>query len=119
MIQTRTRMLTTIAGIFTALVIILSQLFAFQAFPENISQEKHARKKEVEDARKSSDQVYFSLPSIQIPSSIHFELNQEVVLIFEIVTDKVRSVADTGSVYLLSNKLFKTLFRVIISPNAP
>lgn len=104
-------------GLLTALAIVVSQLFYFQA-------NTHARaKKETkteQQEQQNGDDTYVSLPSSSMPSSSHVELQQqETFCLFEIILeDKESTTHDTG-IGLPINQFFQTLFGAIISPNAP
>ena len=103
-------------GLLTALAIIVSQLFYFQA-------SAHAKvKKETkteQQEQQNGDDTYVSLPSTSLPSSSHVELQQETFCLFEIILEDKESVAHDADFGLPINQFFQTLFGAIISPNAP
>jgi len=108
---------TIIAGIFTALVIVVSQLFYFEAH-------HHTAKKEVKTEHQqhndqSSDGAFITLPSSTLPSSTHVEFNQEIFCLFEILFEEEKTEEHDFSVSLPLSRFFQTLFEDIISPNAP
>lgn len=97
----------------TVLAIISSQLSSF-----GIS---HHSKKEIKTEQsedESGDDVYISLPS-SIPSPTHVELSQTMVFLFEILFEKKEIQKGDFNILLPPNRIFKTLFDGVISPNAP
>src|SRR5262245_45746187 len=107
------RIWTLITGLSMAVVIIVSQLFYFEA--------PHQEKQDTQTEQQSQDEGSYviSLPSSTLPSSIHVEFQQECFCLFEILfeTEEVKeSVLDFD---LPTGKFFQTLFGSIISPNAP
>src|SRR5687768_15227713 len=111
----RYKILTLLAGIATAAVIVFSQLFYFQAATycqEKADTEQH-------DEKKDAAESYISIPSSTISSTSHIELNQDLSFVLEILFES-ESEAETGNEFTLPvNDLFQTLFRFTISPNAP
>ena len=118
----RHKILTLLAGIATAAVIIFSQLFYFQAATycqEKAETEQHNENLPAGQAGKDADESYISIPSSTISSTSHIELNQDLSFVLEILFES-ESEAETGNEFTLPvNDLFQTLFRFIISPNAP
>jgi hypothetical protein len=112
---------TLIAGILTALVIVVSQLFYFEKFDHA---KKEVKTEQPEGQGQSSDATddgtYISLPSSTLPSSsTHVEFLQHSFCLFEIIfPEREVAVPDLGSSLSLS-KFFQTLFHTLISPNAP
>lgn len=106
---------TVLAGVLTALVIIVSQLFYFQTAA-------HHPKKEVKTEQQDSstpDGVYITLPSSTLPSSSHVVFQQQVFCLFTVLVETVETSEPDRRVSLTPSRFFKTLFRTIISPNAP
>jgi hypothetical protein len=104
-----------IAGIVTALVIVFSQLFFFQVSNYNKKDVKTEKQQE-----QQSDESYISLPSVSQPSSsLLVEGIQKSACLFEIVFEENEEEPEPSDVPLSLSKFFHTLFRVIISPNAP
>ena len=115
------RVWTMIMGIITAMLIVCSQLFSLQTDNYSKKQVKASTATAKEHKQeKSSDDHYISLPSVSQPSSsIHVEANQKLSCLFEILFEKDEQENHPINVPLSVGKLFHTLFRVIISPNAP
>lgn len=117
MINKRLHILTIIMGVITAMVMVFSQLFFFQAAKyakKDVKTEKH------EQQNDNDDDGYISLPSFSQPtSSAHVSLNHKPFCLFEILFETSKEENDTHSVPLSLGKFLQTLFRVTISPNAP
>ena len=111
----RHRILTLLAGIVTAGVIVFSQLFYFQA--ANYCQEKVDT--EQHDQKTDAPESYISIPSSTITSTTSIEINQDISFVLETLLEKESDEETNHSITLPVNKFFQTLFRFIISPNAP
>ncbi|MBT1709776.1 hypothetical protein KK062_16145 [Fulvivirgaceae bacterium PWU5] len=106
---------TLAAGVLTALIVIVSQLFYFQTAA-------HHSKKEVKTEQQDSstpDGTYITLPSSTLPSSSHVVFQQQVFCLFTVLVKTVETSAPDRSVSPTPSRFFRTLFRTIISPNAP
>lgn len=109
---------TILAGILLAVAVIFSHTFQ----PVFISQEKQQAKTEQEKKDQSSsheDKSYISMNSISLPTTVHVHLNLAVYCLFEILGLEEKDEPAVADSNLHPRKLFQTLFRVIISPNAP
>lgn len=111
----RHKILTLLAGIATAAVIIFSQLFYFQA--ANYCQEK--AETEQQDQKKDGPETHISIPSSTISSSSHIEITQDLSFVLEILFERESKEEEVTRISLPVNRFFQTLFRFIISPNAP
>ena len=111
----RHKILTLLAGITTAGVIIFSQLFYFQA--ANYCQEK--AETEQQDQKKDGTETHISIPSSSISSSSHIELSHELSFIVEALFQSESKEEEVTRITVPVNRFFQTLFRFIISPNAP
>ncbi len=98
----------------TVMAIVFSQLSCFQV----IHHTKDTVKTE-QNEEPSGEQIYISLPSSNLPSSTHVELNQTMVFLFEILFEKKEIQKENFNVLLPPNRFFKALFTSVISPNAP
>ena len=108
---------TLFFGILTAMVIVLSQLFWFQTATLT---KKVAETEQKSDAAKEAPQeAQISLPSSSLPSSNTVVVEHDFSFIHEILFEKENSPEASKSVVLTAGKFFHTLFRAIISPNAP
>jgi len=113
----RHKILTLLAGIATAAVIIFSQLFYFQA--ANYCQEKAETEQHDHDQKKDGTESYISIPSSSISSSSHIEITQDLSFVLEILFERESKEEEVTKISLPVNRFFQTLFRFIISPNAP
>lgn len=105
---------TLFFGILTALVIVLSQLFWFQAATLT---KKVAKTEQKSDA---SEEAQISLPSSSsLPSTNTVVVEHDFTFLHEILFEKETSPEVSKSVLQTAGKFFQTLFRAIISPNAP
>ena len=106
---------TLITGLATALLIIVSQLFYFAA-PRHAKQDVKTEQQQ----EQSEDGSFITLPSSTLPSSTaHVEFQQESFCLFEILFEEESELETVIDFELPVGKLFQTLFRAIISPNAP
>lgn len=113
---------TLVAGILTALVIVISQLFYFEAHHYTSKKEVKTEQQQGDhqsDQDQSGDGAYITLPSSTLPSSTHVEFNQETFCLFEILFEEEKTEEHDFNVSLPLSKFFQTLFGAIISPNAP
>jgi hypothetical protein len=111
----RYKILTLLAGIATAAVIIFSQLFYFQA--ATYCQEKVDT--EQNDQKAGATESYISIPSSTISSTSNIVINQDLNFVLEILFEREPDEESNTVVSLSVNRFFQTLFRFIISPNAP
>lgn len=110
------RSLTIIMGAVLALAIVFSQLFHYQVTSEQAKKETRTEQSE----KNTGDQACYNvLSSFSIPAPACIELDVESFCLFEISFEKATEVDVLEEVSHYTGKLFATLFRVIISPNAP
>jgi hypothetical protein len=102
------------AGIATALVIVFSQLFYFQA--ANYCQKKAEAE---QHDQKTGHESYISIPSSTISSTSHLEIHQDLSFVLGILFELKSEKEESTEVVLPVDRFFQTLFRFIISPNAP
>jgi hypothetical protein len=101
------------AGLLAALVIILSQSFSVQA--------EHVAKPATEqtDTSKAQDAV-IKAPAEAMPQSTVVRVNEQVpVSIIEILAEPQQVQRYIPQCDRIVNSFIKTIFRVIIAPNAP
>ena len=99
----RNKILTLLAGIASASVIIFSQLFYFQA--ANYCQKK--AETEQHDHKKDAPESYISIPSSTISSTSHIEINQDLSFVIEILSEPELE-AEAGIDFSSGNKLANT-----------
>lgn len=114
--------LTLFIGSLLAMVIICSQLFHYNvsAYSKN---DLKSSKKELTSGQQESDQsseeTVISLPSFSLPFPIHASHNFDGYCLFEILFEASEESSTSFETPLHPEKLFITLFRFIIAPNAP
>ncbi|HEU5291069.1 MAG TPA: hypothetical protein VFU05_10525 [Cyclobacteriaceae bacterium] len=113
----RHKILTLFAGIATAGVIVFSQLFYFQA--ANYCQKKAETEQHDQKKDGSGTETHISIPSSSISSSSHIELTHDLSFILEALFESEPKEEEVTSITIPVNRFFQTLFRFIISPNAP
>mgnify|MGYP003575484716 FL=1 len=107
--------ISMITGIVVALAIICSQLFHTQ---QDFLQKKET-KTEQHQEDDSDDQVYITVTSTSLPSSAYTELHPTVFFLFDILLEERVSGIPEFIVSIPSGQFFRTIFGLIISPNAP
>jgi hypothetical protein len=108
------RIVVLLAGIATASVIVFSQLFYFQAatYCQKKAETEHEKKKD------TGHETYISIPSNTIASVSNIEISDAISFVLETLLENEQAQPQTETVSI-TNRLFHTLFRCIISPNAP
>jgi hypothetical protein len=112
------RIVTVFLGAFLALVIVLVQFFHFQAGHKADSR-KHAKTEQKKDHQAGDETSYNVLTSFSLPSPAHLELDTNLSCLFEIGFEETGVEPQDTDVPDYCSRFFLTLFRVIISPNAP
>lgn len=103
-------------GCLLAIAMVCSQFFGLAC--THAENKKNAVK--TEQSENTSDQAsYISLPSFSLPSPVHVEINLDSHCLFEIIYEDKQECGTSLDAPNFTTKLFSTLFRVIISPNAP
>lgn len=114
-ISRKYKILTLLAGIATALVIVFSQLFYFQAATycqKKVETEQQSKQKE------AGHEAYISIPSNTISSVSHIQISEGLTFVMETLFEAEETETTTETPTLVSG-LLQTLFRFIIAPNAP
>lgn len=98
------------AGIVLALAIICS----------NVWTNHFTKEKEVTKTEQSSDATFefYSAPTLSPPSVFHVNLSLDVFCLFDLTYESLNEHSEVSDP-IEPPKLLLTLFRVIISPNAP
>ncbi|MCU0357193.1 MAG: hypothetical protein MUE95_06405 [Cyclobacteriaceae bacterium] len=110
------RVLTVLAGILTAVIIVVSQVFLYEV---NVNS-NDVPATEQSDKDSGEGQSFISIPSsLSIPSSVHVVGNHDFACIEEFLLGDNRDENTPVSITQITSRLFKTLFHFIISPNAP
>jgi hypothetical protein len=107
------QVLTTIIGILLAFAVVCSNVAFSDGNPS-------AEKVKTEKGETSpSNYTFISAPTITPPASANIECSLLAHCIFEIDLQQEENSNDAATFTLNPQKLLITLFRVIISPNAP
>jgi hypothetical protein len=107
--------LTIILGCVLAVAITCAQFFGIAG-----NQQEFRKLTKAEQTENSDDQSsYISLPSFSLPSPVHVQINLDSHCLFEILFEDKQACITSLDVPNFTQKFFVTLFRVIISPNAP
>ena len=101
-----------IAGILSVVVIVLTQSFY-------IPSESFQKKTKTEQAPEQDNQVFVSAPSDMVPHGNTVAVNENTPSIAEKIGSTDQPKKTTVVVKKVFVTFFKTLFRVIIAPNAP
>jgi hypothetical protein len=107
--------LSIMLGFMLAAAIVFVQIFQFQQ--TTIS--KKEVKTEQHDSKKSKEELRVSLPSFSLPSQVYVSVNLDAYCLFEITFQETEQREMDVLSPSLPEKFLMTLFRVIISPNAP
>lgn len=113
----RLHTITIIIGSFLALAIAFSQ-FLTPAFLFNSQDEVQT---EAQANNESSDKgaSFVSLPSFSLPAPVNVESSLNPYCLFEILFEVDRNEDHEEENLSFTNRFFRTMFQVIISPNAP
>jgi hypothetical protein len=97
-------------GVLLAVAILCSNIFIGNAEP---------KKEGVKTEQSSTSKVtVFSAQTLSPPSVFHVTLSLDIFCLFDLTNDSTHEIADVSD-SIKPPKLLLTLFRVIISPNAP
>lgn len=113
--NTASRIASMALGLLVALAIMCSQFFYL---PQATFHKKEIKTDQAQN-ESSEDQIYFSVPSTTLPSSVLVELNPNVFLLFEILFEEKVFETPGFSFEIPLSQCFRTLFGLAISPNAP
>lgn len=105
---------TIILGSVLALAIVFSQYVTTAC--------SGSGKFETEQTGKTSDSEkgsFISLPSFSIPAPVNVQVNLDAQFLFEILFEEDIDENFVSEDISYAGRLFETMFRVIISPNAP
>ena len=110
------RYITIFFGCLLAVVIVCSQVYSANArivvSTEQSSDDNSATTDE-------SDKASLSMATFSLPAPVSVQINLDPHCLFEIVFEHVKEEVPHMSLPSVDEKLMVTLFRVIISPNAP
>ena len=103
------------AGLLLAAVLICSHVLKCEIAPPK----SEKAKTEQDESKTDNSYSFVSAPTITPPSSAHIHQNLLAHCLFEIALPQSEEYAVVSDLRIRSEKLLLTLFRVIISPNAP
>lgn len=112
--KNRLRVFTIIVGSILALAIAFSQFLT----PECIASAEKA-KTEQDGGKADTEESTISLPTYSLPAPVQVQANLDVYCLFEILLEEDIDENDVAEDLFFSDRFFATMFRVIISPNAP
>jgi hypothetical protein len=100
---------------------ILAFAMAFSQFmPSGFSStKKKAEIQQASDQPHDDTQSDISLPSFSLPAPVHVQVNLNPYCLFEFFFEENVDEEQTEEDLLHPDRFFETMFRVIISPNAP
>lgn len=111
--QEKFRALTIVAGVLLSVAVLCSNIF-------HISDSvKAAKTASTEKAKEEKEAAFFTAPTITPPAASNVQLDVPAICLFEIICeDDSPEVFDDEDV-CRTQRYLTTLFRFIISPNAP
>jgi len=112
--KNRLHTFTLVVGSILALAIAFSQFYT----PECAVQTEKV-KTENTDNKAADETAYISLPSFSLPAPVHVQANLDPYCLFEIFFEKDLDENHVEEDMFYTRRFFETMFRVIISPNAP
>lgn len=102
-------------GSLLAFAIVFTQFVT----PDCVVSDDGATTEQTENSGEKGDGAYISLPSFSLPVPVHVQPNLDAHCLFEIFFEKDRDTQFPEEVLSYPDRFFRTMFRVIISPNAP
>ena len=107
------------ASIIVGSILALAITFSQYLTPECFSDTEKVKTEQTDPSSGEEKAVFISLPSFSIPAPVNVQANLNPYCLFEIVLEEdidENYVEDDES---YADRFFQTMFRVIISPNAP
>jgi len=104
-----------IIGSILALAIVFSQYLA----PECLSSLEKVKTEQTDKSGQQEKGSYISLPSFSIPAPVSVQVNLDAYCLFEILFEQNSDEPFVEEDVSYADRLFETMFQVIISPNAP
>lgn len=111
----RLHAITLIVGSIVALAIAFSQFLG----PDFYSSAKTAETEQASEESGDETSPYISLPSLSLPAPVHVQSCLTTYCLFSIFFEENIDEDQNGDDHVNTDRFFETLFRVIISPNAP
>ena len=111
----RLHTLTIIVGTVLALAIVFSQFLAY----ESIAAAEKIKIEHTDSKGDTSTSSYISLPGFSLPAPVNVQVNLNPYCLFEIFFEEDIDEDHVDEDLFHTDWIFETMFRVIISPNAP
>ncbi|MEO5600808.1 MAG: hypothetical protein ABIR06_07770 [Cyclobacteriaceae bacterium] len=111
----RLHAVTLIVGSIIALAIAFSQFLG----PDFYSSAKTSDTEQAGDESGNETDTYISLPSLSLPAPVHVQSGLTTYCLFAIFFEEDVDGDEDDDDHFVTDRFFQTLFRVIISPNAP
>lgn len=111
----RLHITTLIIGGILAFAVSFSQYLT----PELPDSSEKVKTEQTQNAPEKEADSYISLPSFSLPAPVHVQVNLNPYCLFEILLEENIDENKEEESLLHTDRFFETMFRVIISPNAP
>ena len=111
----RLHVFTIILGSILAVAISFSQFYT----PVCDAASGKVKTEQAENAGGEETESHISLPTFSLPVPVHVQANLDAYCLFEILFEKDTDVDHVEEDMLYTDRFFETMFRVIISTNAP
>ena len=108
-------MVTMIVGSILAMAITFSEFLT----PQCLASTEKAKTEQTDNKTGSDTGSYISLPSFSLPAPVNVQVNLNPYCLFEIFFEKDADEQPVEEDSFYADRFFETMFRVIISPNAP
>lgn len=108
-------LLTIIVGTILALAIVFSEFLA----PQWLASGEKAKTEQTENKSGTETGTHISLPSFSLPAPVNVQVNLDPYFLFEIFFEKDIDENHVKEDAFYPDRFFETMFRAIISPNAP
>jgi hypothetical protein len=109
--------LTIILGSILAVAIVFSQYLTPDRFA--CAEKVKTEKKDTTNKADDHSAAYVSLPSFSLPTPVDVQANLSSYCLFEIIFEEDTDENQVEENLFFADRFFETMFRVIISPNAP
>jgi hypothetical protein len=113
--KNRLHSFTLIVGSILALAIAFSQFLT----PERVASAEKVKTEQNGNKADNETEAFVALPSFSLPAPVHVQVNLNPYCLFEIFFEEDIDENNVEENLLHPDRFFETMFRVIISPNAP
>jgi hypothetical protein len=107
------------AGMIIGSVLALAIVFSQYLTALSVSETQKAKTEQAGTTSGDEKASYISLPSFSIPAPVSVQVNLDACCLFEIFFEEDIDENYVAEDISYVDKFFQTMFRVIISPNAP